>query len=387
MPRRSWTRAPPLLSRSVRPPASSGGDSLMPVPLSRPPVDDEIKAAVLAAIDSRQYILGPECRSFEREFARYLGSKHAILASSATAALWMALKAFGVKSSDEVLVPSHTAFPTVEAICFSGAQPVFVDIDDSYTVDLKDAVAKVSPRTVGFVPVHLYGHPANLDEATNLCSTFGLWLLEDCAQAHGAAWRGRKVGGFGRAGAFSFYPSKNLTVMGDGGLLVTDDDDVAERCRRLRDHGRINKDVHAEVGFNLRFNEIQAAVGRVLLRRLDAMNNRRRTLAARYAAGLRDLPLVLPVEAPGAHHVYHLYVIRTERRDELATFLKSRGIATGIHYPVPSHKQPAIEHLAAPPLERTERVVTEILTLPISAGHSDAEIDDVIAAVRRFFGG
>jgi dTDP-4-amino-4,6-dideoxygalactose transaminase len=345
----------------------------MPVPLSRPPVDDEIKAAVLAAIDSRQYILGPECRAFEQEFAGYIGVKHAVLTSSATAALWTALKAFGVKSSDEVLVPSHTAFPTVEAICFAGAVPVFVDIDDTYTVDLEDAAAKISPRTVGFVPVHLYGHPANLAGIVELCSTLGLWLLEDCAQAHGAAWQGRKVGRFGRAGAFSFYPSKNLTVMGDGGLLVTDDDDVAARCRRLRDHGRLNKDVHAEVG-------------RVLLRRLDAMNDRRRTLAERYTRGLSGLPLVLPTEAPGARHVYHLYVVRTRERDALAKFLKERGIATGIHYPVPCHKQPAVEHLNPPPLPRTERVVKEILTLPISAGHADAEVDEVIAAVRAFFG-
>ncbi len=358
----------------------------MPVPLSRPPVDDEIKAAVFAAIDSRQYILGPECRAFEQEFAGYIGVKHAVLTSSATAALWTALKAFGVKSSDEVLVPSHTAFPTVEAICFAGAVPVFVDIDDTYTVDLEDAAAKISPRTVGFVPVHLYGHPANLAGIVELCSTLGLWLLEDCAQAHGAAGHGRKVGRFGRAGAFSFYPSKNLTVMGDGGLLVTDDDDVAARCRRLRDHGRLNKDVHAEVGFNLRFNDIQAAVGRVLLRRLDTMNDRRRTLAERYARGLSGLPLVLPTEAPGARHVYHLYVVRTRERDALAKFLKERGIATGIHYPVPCHKQPALEHLNPPPLPRTERVVEEILTLPISAGHADAEVDEVIAAVRAFFG-
>jgi len=358
----------------------------MRVPLSRPPVDDEIKAAVLAAIDSRQYILGPECRAFEEEFARYIGVKHAVLTSSATAALWMALKAFDVKSSDEVLVPSHTAFPTVEAICFAGAVPVFVEVDDTYTVDLEDAAARISSRTVGLMPVHLYGHPADLSGLRQLCSSMGLWLLEDCAQAHGAAWQGRKVGSFGRAGALSFYPSKNLTVMGDGGLLVTDADDVAVRCRRLRDHGRLNKDVHAEIGFNLRFNEIQAAVGRVLLRRLDAMNERRRALAARYARGLSGLPLVLPTEAPGAHHVYHLYVIRTAERDALAKFLKDRAIATGIHYPVPCHEQPAVECLNAPPLPRTERVVKEILTLPISAGHTEAEVDEVIAAVRAFFG-
>jgi perosamine synthetase len=357
----------------------------MPVPLSRPPVDDEIKAAVLAAIDSRQYILGPESRAFEQEFARYTGSKHAVLTSSGTAALWMTLKAFGVKADDEVLVPSHTAFPTVEAVCFAGAVPVFVDVTDSYTVDLEDAAAKVSARTVGFVPVHLYGHPADLDGIRRLCSERSLWLLEDCAQAHGAAWQGRKVGTFGRAGVFSFYPSKNLTVMGDGGLLVTDDDDVAARCRRLRDHGRLNKDVHAEIGFNLRFNDIQAAIGRVLLRRLDAMNDRRRLLAARYHRGLAGLPLGLPREATGARHVYHLYVVRTPERDALAKFLKARGIATGIHYPVASHQQPAVEQFNPPALPCTERIVKEILTLPISAGHTEDEVDEVVATVQEFF--
>ena len=356
------------------------------IPLSRPPLDDQIKAAVLAAIDSRRYILGPECKAFEEEFARYIGSQHAVLSSSATAALWLALKAFGVKPGDEILVPSHTAFPTVEAICFAGCVPIFVDVDDSYTVDLTDAASKITGRTVGFMPVHLYGHPADLPGIQQLCAQRGLWFLEDCAQAHGAAWKGRKVGSFGRAGAFSFYPSKNLTVMGDGGLLVTDDGDVAARCRRLRDHGRLNKDVHAELGFNLRFNDIQAAVGRVLLRRLDAMNDHRRRLAERYRAGLSGLPLHLPGERSGACHVYHLYVVRTPERDALGKFLKVRDIATGIHYPVPSHKQPAVECFHPPALPCTERIVGEILTLPISAGHTTAEVDEVVAAVREFFG-
>src|SRR5437667_2216416 len=357
----------------------------MTIPLSRPPVDDELKAAVIAAVESGQYILGPECKAFEQEFAAYNGAKHAVLTTNATAALWMVIKAFGAKAGDEVLVPSHTAFPTVEAICFAGVTPVFVDIDETYTVDVKDAAAKVTPRTVGFIPVHLYGHPANLPAVQELCAKHKLWLLEDCAQAHGSTWQGKKVGSFGRAGAFSFYPSKNLTVMGDGGLLVTDDDEVAARCRRLRDHGRLNKDVHAELGFNLRFNDVQAAIGRVLLRRLDAMNDRRRALAARYGAALAGLPIELPREQPEARHVYHLYVIRTPRRGELAAFLKERGIQTGIHYPVPCHRQPVVERLAPPALAKTERVVEEILTLPLSAGHADAEIDQVAAAVREFF--
>ena len=357
----------------------------MTIPLSRPPVDDEIKGAALAAIESRHYILGPECKAFEAEFARYIGTRHAVLTSSGTAALWMTLKALGAKAGDEVLVPAHTAFPTVEAICFSEATPVFVDVDDTYAMDPADAAQKITSRTVGIIPVHIYGHPVNLARVQELVSRHGLWLLEDCCQAHGATWQGKKVGSFGRAGAFSFYPSKNLTVMGDGGILVTDDDEIAARCRRLRDHGRLNKDVHSEVGFNLRFNDIQAAIGRVILRRLDAMNERRRQLAARYAERLKGLPLVLPAEQPEARHVFHLYVIRTDRRDALAGFLRERGIQTGIHYPVPCHRQPAVEHLNPPTLPRTERIVREILTLPLSAGHTEEEIDQVAAAVKEFF--
>jgi dTDP-4-amino-4,6-dideoxygalactose transaminase len=357
------------------------------IPLSRPPVDDEIKEAVLSVIDSRQYILGPQCRQFEAELAAYVGVRHCVLTASATAGLWLALRALGVKSGDEVLVPSHTAFPTIEAICFAAATPIFVDADPYYTIDLADAAAKATPRTVGLVPVHLYGQPVDLDATRELASRFGLWVLEDCAQAHGAAWRGRKVGGFGRAAVFSFYPSKNLTVLGDGGALVTDDDEIAGRCRRLRDHGRLSKDLHAEVGFNLRFNDIQASIGRVLLRRLDAMNEHRRALAARYTAALAGLPLGLPVERPGARHVYHLYVIRAPRRAELAAFLKARGVQTGVHYPVATHRQPAVECFAGPPLPHTERLVDEILTLPISAGHTGDEIDAVAGAIREFFAG
>ena len=356
------------------------------IPLSRPPVDDEIKQAVLATMDSRQYILGPQCREFESELAAYVGVRHCVLSNSATAGLWLTLRSLGVKAGDEILVPSHTAFPTIEAICFAEATPVFVDVDTYYTMNPADAAAKATPRTVGLMPVHLYGQPVDLDATRELASRLGVWMIEDCAQAHGAAWRGKKVGGFGRAGVFSFYPSKNLTVMGDGGAIVTDDDEIAARCRRLRDHGRLNKDVHAEVGFNLRFNDIQAAIGRVLLRRLDAMNDQRRALAARYTAGLTGLPLGLPLERPGARHVYHLYVVRTARRAELAAFLKTRGVQTGVHYPVASHKQPAVERFAGPALPETERLVDEILTLPISAGHTEAEVDQVVAAVREFFG-
>jgi dTDP-4-amino-4,6-dideoxygalactose transaminase len=356
------------------------------IPLSRPPVDEEIKQAVLSVIDSRRYILGPECRAFEAELARHAGVRHAVLTSSATTGLWLVLRALGVKAGDEVLVPGHTAFPTIEALCLAEATPVFVDVDAGYTMDPDDAAAKATPRTVGLLPVHLYGQPADLDGVGEVAARLGLWMLEDCAQAQGAAWRGRPVGSFGRAAVLSFYPSKNLTVMGDGGAILTADDEIAARCRRLRDHGRISKDVHVEVGCNLRFNEIQAAVGRVLLRRLDAMNDRRRALAARYDRALAGLPLVTPVARVGARHVYHLYVVRTARRAALAAHLHERGIQTGIHYPVPAHRQPAVERFAPASLPATEQLVDEILSLPLSAGHTEAEVDTVAAAVRDFFG-
>jgi dTDP-4-amino-4,6-dideoxygalactose transaminase len=355
------------------------------IPLSRPPVDDEIKQAVLAAIDSRQYVLGPQCRQLEAELAAATGVTHAVLTSSATAALWLTLRALGVKAGDEVLVPAHTAFPTIEAICLAEATPVFVDADAFYTLDPIDAEAKATPRTVGILPVHLYGQPVNLAAVQDLASRLGLWLLEDCAQAQGAEWDGRRVGSFGRAAVFSFYPSKNLPSMGDGGAILTSDEEVMARCRRLRDHGRVERDLHAEIGFNLRFSELQAAALRVLLRRLDAMNDRRRALAERYARGLAGLPLALPDERARGRHVYHLFVVRTPRRAALAAFLKEREIQTGIHYPIPTHRQPALERIAPSALPQTDRLVDEILTLPLSASHTEAEIDRVIAAVREFF--
>jgi len=355
------------------------------IPLSRPPVDDEIKEAVWAAIASGHYILGAECREFEAALARSIGVRHVVLTSSGTAALWLSFRALGVKAGDEVLVPSHTAFPTIEAIVFAGATPVFVDVDDTYGLDVVDAAAKVTPRTIGVVPVHLYGQAVDLDAVSPFVSRCGIWAVEDCCQAIGARWRGRPVGSFARASAFSFYPSKNLTVLGDGGAVATDDVVVAEQCRRLRDHGRRGKDLHVEIGFNLRFNELNAAAGRVGLRRLEAMNDRRRALAARYRAGLTRVPVELPRERPEGRHVYHLFVIRTPERDALRAFLAGRGIETGIHYPVPAHRQPAIQHLSAPSLPVTERLVGEILSLPISAGHAEAEVDEVVAAVQEYF--
>ncbi len=357
----------------------------MTIPLSRPRADEEVKAAALRALDSGRYILGEECRAFEAEFAAYIGTRHAVLTASGTAAIALTLRALDLPPGGEVLVPAHTAFPTVEAILLAGGRPVFVDVNETCTMDPTDAARKVTARTAGLLPVHLYGHPADLGPLGKLAERHSLWLVEDACQAHGALYRGARVGRLGGAGCFSFYPSKNLTVLGDGGIITTDDAKLAARCRRLRDHGRTEKDRHEEVGDNLRFNEVQAAMGRVFLKRLDAGNARRRALAARYAERLAGLPVALPEEADWAHSVYHLYVIRTERRDPLRAFLRDRGIETGIHYPIPCHRQPALRHLPSVSLPRTEALVGEILSLPIFPDLDEASLDAVAEAIREFF--
>jgi len=357
------------------------------IPLSRIEIDDEIRARVLAAVDSGRYILGPECQAFERELAASLGVEHVVLVSSATAALMLALHALGVGPGDEVLVPSHTAFPTVEAVFQAGATPVFVDTDSTATLDAAGLEPRVSARTKLILPVHLYGQPCDLDAILAVARKHGLAVLEDCAQAQGASYRGRRVGSFGEVAALSFYPSKNLSTLGDGGAVVTRDKGVADRIRMLRDHGRRSKLTHDVVGWNLRFNEIQAAASRVLLRRLDAMNDARRRLAARYRERLAGLPLRLPEERKDAHHVYHLFVVRTPRRDELAKFLSARGIETGIHYPIPCHLQPATlgRKVRASALPETEAAAGEILSLPMYPSLPEAGVDRVAAAVRDFF--
>lgn len=359
-----------------------------PVPLSRVEIDDEIRARVIAAVDSGQYILGPECKAFEQELAAWFGRQHCVLLANATAGLILTMEALGIGPGDEVLVPSHTAFPTIEAVFQAGATPVFVDIDETYTLDPSWLEPRITARTRAILPVHLYGHACDLDAIQDVAARHGLVVLEDCAQAHGAGFRDRKVGSFGVAGVLSFYPSKNLPVLGDGGAVVTDDEGVARKLRMLRDHGRKEKLLHELVGYNLRFNEIQAAAGRVVLQRLDAMNEGRRRVAARYGELLADLPLRLPTQAKNAHHVYHLYVVRTPERDALQKHLKAEGIGTGIHYPVPNHLQPATlgrRGVRSEALPRTEAACREILSLPCFPSMRDDEIARVAEAVRGFF--
>jgi len=367
----------------------------MKVALSKPYVDQEIKNRVLEVIDSGQYILGSQCKDFEKEFAQFVGVKHAVLTSSGTSALFLCLKALGVKEGDGILVPSLTAFPTIEPVFHVGARPIFVDIDDTFTVAPRqiESVLRNKSRIAGvkeikgMIPVHLYGHPAHMDSLLDLAKRYGLFILEDCCQAHGARYMGTRVGSMGIGGCFSFYPSKNLTVFGDGGILVTSDDEMAKTCRMLRDHGRREKYEHELVGYNLRFNEIQGAVGRLQLRKLDGFNESRRRIAEWYNEGLRGIPVTIPQAKDWAEPVYHLYVIQTPDRDKLADFLKEKGIQTGIHYPIPNHQQPAVRNALGqqPKLAKTEEAAKKILSLPIYPELEKEKVDFVCSAIRDFF--
>src|SRR5438552_10971324 len=357
------------------------------IPLSRVFLNDGIREAALRALNSRSYILARECEACEAELADYIGTKYAVLCSSWTAGGFLLHRAMGLKPGDEILVPSHTAFPTIEPMIHFGAKPVFIDIDETYCLDVDLLEASITPRVVGILPVHLYGHPANLDRVLEIARKHHLWVIEDCAQAQGARFNGKRVGAMGIAGAFSFFPSKNLTVMGDGGCITTNDAALADKLRMLRNHGRKTKYVHDLVGYNLRFNEIQAAIGRVGLRKLPELNEHRRRVAARYTERLRGA-VQTPAEKPWAHAVYHMYVIRTERRDALAKYLQSKGISTGVHYPVPNHQQPAITKIYSdlPTLPQTEAAVKEILSLPIYGELALKDVDYVCDSILQFLG-
>lgn len=367
----------------------------MEIPLSRAYVDQEIKEKVLEVIDSGQYILGKQCKDFEKEFAEFIGAKRAVLTSSGTSAIFLCLKALGVGPGDGILVPSLTAFPTVEPVFHVGATPIFIDIDDTFTMDPGHAEKVLQTgggngrtnRIRGILLVHLYGYPADMDSILQLAKRYDLFVLEDCCQAHGARYKGMRVGSMGVAGCFSFYPSKNLTVFGDGGILVTDHEDLAKQCRMYRDHGRKEKYEHELVGYNLRFNEIQAAVGRLQLQRLDGFNESRRQIARWYGDGLKGLPVITPKVQDWAEPVFHLYVIQTSKRDPLATYLKERDIQTGIHYPIPNHQQPAVRNAMGPQpkLERTEEAAGKILSLPIYPELDKEKVGFVCSAIREFF--
>jgi dTDP-4-amino-4,6-dideoxygalactose transaminase len=345
----------------------------------------EIDDALQRVLDETNFILGEEVERFESEFAAYLGAAGAVGVASGTAALHLALRACGVGPGDEVVTSAHTFMATVEAICQVGARPVFADIDPAtYTIDPARVEAALTPRTRAVIPVHLYGHPAAMDALEELCADRNLHLIEDAAQAHGAELHGRRCGTFGQLACFSFYPGKNLGAYGDAGAVTGNDVELLSRIRRLRDHGRTAKYVHAELGFAERIDTIQAAVLRVKLRHLDDWTDARREHARRYSELLSATSLVLPGDAPGARHVYHLYVVRSPRRDELHERLRRDGIGAGIHYPVPAHLQDAWRVLGTgnSSLPHTETAAGEVLSLPLYPELRTEQIDYVVERVR-----
>jgi len=345
----------------------------------------EIDSAIRRVLESGRYILGPETAAFEREFADWLGVKHALGVASGTEALWLALRAAGVGAADEVIVPSLTASATLAAIVEAGARPVFAELSP-YTLTLNpEAVARaITSRTRALVPVHLYGNPADMTALTALARAHDLIIIEDCAQAHGAQHGGRKVGTFGLAAAWSFYPTKNLGAFGDGGLVTTDDDATAKKLRLLREYGWAERYHSATHGWNSRLDELHAAMLRVRLAHLDADNARRREIAARYRAGL---PPQLPSFAarPGDTGVEHLFVVRHPQRDRLRERLQQLGVGTTIQYPLACHEQTAYAPFGGGPgsLPVTERATREIVSLPMYPELTDAEVEAVIAAARQ----
>jgi dTDP-4-amino-4,6-dideoxygalactose transaminase len=353
----------------------------------------EIDAAIQRVLQSGWYILGAEVAAFEHEFAAWIGVDNAVGVANGTDALVLALRACGIGAGDTVATVSHTAVATVAAIELVGARPLLLDIDaKTCTMDPAEfeAVLAKPPEGAGpvraVIPVHLYGHPADLTAIARLAQDHGAILIEDCAQAHGATWEGRRVGGFGDAACFSFYPTKNLGALGDGGLVATGRPELAERLRMLREYGWRARYVSEIAGVNSRLDELQAAILRVKLARLDEDNARRQTIAATYDRGLAGTALVLPARANRSGHVFHQYVVRAADRDGLRERLKKAGIGTNIHYPVPVHLQPAyagrVAHGPAG-LRETERAAEDVLSLPMYPQLTDAEVEEVVAAVRR----
>ncbi|MBI5686077.1 MAG: DegT/DnrJ/EryC1/StrS family aminotransferase [Verrucomicrobia bacterium] len=363
----------------------------MKTPLSKPYITQEIKDAVLRVIDGGNFILGKESEAFEKEMAAHTGVKHCVLSANWTAAIYLlcyALKKTGkLKEGDEIIMPSHTAFPSCEPFIHHGVVVKFVDIDDTYTVDPALIEKAITKRTVGILPVHIYGQPCNMDRIKALAMANNLWIIEDCAQAQGAKYKGARVGSMTMAAGFSFFPSKNLTVFGDGGAITTNDDELAELVRKLRNHGKRDKFTNDMIGFNLRFNEINAAIGRIQLRELDRLNQGRRDAVALYRKLLTGVKgLVLPPERPGCEPVYHMFVIQVNDRDKLAKFFAEKGVSTGIHYPIACHQQPAIKALYKniPSLPMTEFVVGRILSLPIYGEITPEQVTFTSDCIKEF---
>jgi dTDP-4-amino-4,6-dideoxygalactose transaminase len=351
-------------------------------------IQDELDAAIRRVFESGQFILGDQVERFETEFAAYCGAPWAVGVGSGLAAIELALKALGIGPGDEVITAANTFVATALAIDNVGATPVLVDaLESSFNLDPSRLNSAITSRTRAILPVHLYGQPADLDAILEIARAHHLAVVEDASQAHGATYRGRKVGTFGDAGCFSFYPTKNLGACGDAGMVVTHRQDVRDSIRRLRNYGQTVKYISEVPGHNERLDPLQAAILGVKLPRLDRWNDARRLHAARYDELLADLPLLRPRQAEDRRHVWHLYVVRTPARDALARFLAQRGVITASHYPVAIHRQPALarHYTSGERFPVAERLCDEVLSIPIFPDLRTEQIEHVAASIRAFF--
>jgi dTDP-4-amino-4,6-dideoxygalactose transaminase len=351
---------------------------------------DQIRAEVTPRLEdlfSRSaFSLGPYVEEFEHAFAEWLGAPHVIAVNSGTSALHLAMIAARVGPGDEVLVPANTFIGTAWGVVYVGATPVFCDVDEhTGNIDVDDAERRISARTKAIIPVHLFGQSADLARVGDFIEAHGIAMIEDAAQAHGTRHDGQMVGTFGKVGCFSFYPGKNLGAAGEAGAIVTHDAEIAAVMRSLRNHGQSTRYIHEDIGFNYRMDGIQGLVLYHKLRRLEEWTDMRRVIARKYLDAFADLPLRLPVRK--ADHVYHLFVVRTAQRNELRAALQAQGIQTGLHYPVPLHRQPCFKHVVCDrdSLRVADSWADEGLSLPIFAGMTHSQTDRVISAVRAFF--
>jgi dTDP-4-amino-4,6-dideoxygalactose transaminase len=347
----------------------------------------EIDAAIQSVLTAPHYILGPAVENFEASFAGFIGVAHGVGVNSGTDALHLALTGLGIGQGDEVITVSHTSVATVAAIEMTGAKPVLVDVElPWFTIDPNAAASAVGPRTRAIVAVHLYGQPADLTGLQALCGRCGLALIEDCAQCHGATWQGRLAGSFGTAACFSFYPSKNLGAVGDGGMVLTNDGALAGKIHMLRQYGWQQPQLSLMPGWNSRLGPLQAAILDVKLKHLPEIIKLRRQIANRYSDALADLPLILPFDREGSQHAYHLYVARCSTRRSLLEYLVAKGIVAGIHYAAPVHSQPAYAgRLETRSLTNTERIAGQILSLPLYPELTEQQQNAVISAICDFF--
>lgn len=353
------------------------------IPAARPLIGDEERAAVDAVLASGMVAQGPEVAAFETEFSGIVGNRHCVAVNSGTSALHMALIAVGVKPGDEVIVPSFTFAATANSVRLAGATPVFVDIDAaSFCIDPAAVEAAIGPRTRAVMPVHLYGHPADMTRLVEVATRHGLWIIEDAAQAHAAQWQGTPVGAFGAAAAFSFYPTKNMTS-GEGGMVTTACDHIARQVRLLRNQGMEQRYRNEIIGFNTRMTDIHAAIGRVQLKKLADWTARRQEIAARFDRELSGV--VVPPVMAGATHVYHQYTVRIpEDRDGFAKALADQGVGSGVYYPTPVHELPSFGLEFDLPV--TALAAAEVLSLPVHPALSDQDVSTVIAAVNKVAG-